>query len=80
MGNVAVKYLLRGAKQLLSRDRYTRNFEKSGSYTTAVNDFWAIKPRDVSTFNTGKVFMHEQLKSFSAVNISFVKTLFLCFC
>ena len=56
MGNVAVKFLLRGARQILSHDRHTRTFEKSGSYQTALKEFWAIKPKGVSTFDTGKVF------------------------
>lgn len=43
-----VRTLLKGANQVTSADKYTRRFRKSGNYESAVKDFNAAHPTDVS--------------------------------
>ena len=47
LGIVAAKVLLNGARQLKSKSRQWKRYEKPGSLATAVREFYKLKPTNV---------------------------------
>lgn len=50
-GMKAVKLLLKRSKPIPSDKKLTRVFQKEGTYSTAIKDFYTVKPNDVSEFS-----------------------------